>query len=256
MSRTRRVPRRQRGGSFVPQGLRLVEANRRSRPGWRAERTLPQARYALRVPGRRVVVIGTSPRALALAAYVASRGGRVSLFGDDGVVIRALRRQGGVAVEVVDDYTRVVPVAVADPRALARAQVIMVADNPARAALQAMAVSRRGGRRVVVVLDGLEAFVSAPGNLASLPGKVAWFPGSPVSLPGSLARHAWRVAAEGGDVLVRLGQWPLDACPLGPAAVRLRRVAFAVTAEVVGPPDQEAALESLRALLPMLVALA
>ncbi len=214
----------------MPQGLRLVEANRRSRPGWQGEHAVPRGRYALRVPGRRVVVIGTCPRALALAAYVASRGGRVSLFGDDGVVIRALRRQGGVAVEVVDDYTRVVPVAVAQPRSLARAQVIMVADNPARAALQAIAASRRGGRRVVVLMD------------------------SRLSLPGSFARHGWRLQAEGEDVLVRLGRWPLEACPLGPAAVRLGRVAFPVTARVVGLPDQDAVLESLRPLLPMLVA--
>lgn len=171
--------------------------------------------FPFSVPPLSVCVVGSGATALGLAAYLASRGASVRLQAFNPAVRGAVRRLGGVLVEVVDDVPRVVPVKLASVRGYRpKAELLVLAGEP----------------EIEGAGYGLAGYVAL-----ALPGSDAWVP---------LVDAAAVVWCETAPVDVRL---------TATAAVRFTRVRPWV-ATVCEPRSRERAVFGrLKTFLPMLV---
>lgn len=177
--------------------------------------------YPFRVGTASFRVVGSSPTALALAAFLSSRGASVRLWTQDHAVRRAVRRQGGIVVDVVDDETRVVPVGLA-AGGVAGEILVLVDPGDSEAALgglrQAGAGAAPGGRPALVMV---------------LPGA-----------HGKDGAAPWAV--------VVCGAHPVRGRRRGTAAVRLERVSASVPVRVRPEEQSRRVVRRLSAYLPML----
>lgn len=230
---------------------------RRQGPGRRGGRLRPW--YPFQVPSASFRVVGSSPTALALAAFLSSRGASVSLWTQDRTVRRAVRRQGGVVVDVVDDETRVVPVELACG-AVTGEILVLVDPEDSQAALEGLGQAGAGvgpqeEPALVMVLPGVEALPAVFGKDGR---EKAWVPvhgkdgGEDAVAPGRGRRGRADAFRAGPRPVVVCGADPVQGRRLGAAAVRVERVSAWVPVEVRPEERSRRVLRRLSAYLPML----